>query len=78
ARPGVALYGVNPTPDEPNPMAEVVRLQGRILQVRRVDRGQTVGYGATHRIASPGRIATVAVGYADGYLRSLSSHAFAA
>jgi alanine racemase len=73
ARPGAALYGVAPVPGEPNPMAQVVRLQGKILQVRDVDTPQTVGYGATHRIARRGRIATVAVGYADGYLRSLSN-----
>ncbi|MFQ5784743.1 MAG: alanine racemase [Alphaproteobacteria bacterium] len=78
ARPGVALYGVNPTPDAPNPMAEVVRLQGKILQVRDVDSPQTVGYGAAHRVAAPGRIATVPVGYADGYHRALGNRAFAA
>lgn len=72
ARPGVALYGANPTPNEPNPMAQVVRLQGKILQVREVDSPQSVGYGATHKIEGKGRIATVGVGYADGYLRSLS------
>ena len=72
-RPGVALYGVNPTPDRPNPMNQVVRLQGRILQVREIDAPRTVGYGATHRTAGPTRVATVAVGYADGYLRSLSN-----
>ena len=72
-RPGVALYGGNPCAGRPNPMAQVVRLQGRILQVRDVDSLQTVGYGATHRVARKGRIATVAVGYADGYLRSLSN-----
>ncbi len=73
ARPGVALYGVAPQAGEPNPMAQVVRLQGKIVQVRRVDTPQTVGYGATHRIEGPGKIATVPVGYADGYLRSLSN-----
>jgi alanine racemase len=72
-RPGAALYGVNPLAETPNPMAQVVRLKGRILQVRDVDRGQTVGYGAAHRMARPGRIATIAAGYADGWLRS-SSH----
>lgn len=71
-RPGAALYGVNPLPGQPNPMAQVVRLKGRILQVRDVDRGVTVGYGAAHRMERPGRIATVAVGYADGWLRSAS------
>ena len=73
ARPGVALYGGNPHPGTPNPMAQVVRLQGKILQVRDVDTPQTVGYGATHRITRRGRIATVALGYADGYLRSSSN-----
>ena len=73
ARPGVALYGANPTPGEANPMSEVVHLQGRILQVRRVDTPQTVGYGAAFQAAGPTRIATVALGYADGYLRSLSN-----
>lgn len=77
ARPGVALYGVNPTPDSPNPMAQVVRLKAKILQVRDVDSAETVGYGATHRIAGPSRIATLPVGYADGYLRSLGNRATA-
>ncbi len=72
ARPGAALYGVNPTPGEANPMRQVLRLKGRILQVRDVDRGASVGYGAAHRMERPGRIATVAVGYADGWLRSAS------
>ena len=72
-RPGVALYGLGPVHGQPNPMAHVVRLQGKIAQVRDVDTPQTVGYGAIHQVEGPGRIATVAVGYADGYLRSLSN-----
>ncbi|GAB6053467.1 alanine racemase [Magnetospira thiophila] len=72
-RPGVALYGVNPTPDDPNPMAQVVRLQGKILQVRTIDTPRTVGYGATHRVWGPSRIATVGVGYADGFLRTIGN-----
>ena len=71
-RPGAALYGVNPQPDRFNPMRQIVRLSSRILQVREVDRGQPVGYGATHVMDAPGRLATVAVGYADGWLRALS------
>ncbi len=77
ARPGAALYGVNPTPDRPNPMSQVVRLQGKILQSREIDAPQGVGYGAIHRVAGGTRVATVAVGYADGYLRSLSDQASA-
>jgi alanine racemase len=73
ARPGAALYGNAPQSGAPNPLAQVVRLQGKILQVRDVDTPGTVGYGATHRITGPGRIATVAAGYADGYPRSLSN-----
>ncbi len=76
ARPGSALYGINPTPGKPNPMAQVIRLQGKILQIRDVDTPQTVGYGATHTIARKGRVATVGVGYADGYLRALSNKGF--
>lgn len=71
-RPGAVLYGVNPTPGRPNPMTQVVRVKGRILQVRDVDSGASVGYGAAHRMERPGRIATVAIGYADGWLRSAS------
>jgi alanine racemase len=72
-RIGAALYGVNPTPGRPNPMQPVVRLKAKILQLRDVDRGESVGYGAAHRIDQPTRIATIAMGYADGWLRS-SSH----
>ena len=71
-RPGAALYGINPTPDRPNPMADVVRLEARILQIRRVDTPMTVGYGAAHRVEGPARLATIAVGYADGVPRSAS------
>lgn len=76
-RPGAALYGINPTPDKPNLMTEVVRLQGKIQQVRSVDSSRSVGYGAAHVVTRPSRIATVPVGYADGYLRSASNQASA-
>src|SRR5690625_274252 len=72
ARPGAALYGVNPTPDRPNPMRPVVRLQAKVLQIRTIDKGRAVGYGATFRAKAPTRIATIALGYADGFLRHLS------
>lgn len=73
ARPGAALYGLRPQAGVPNPLRQVLRLQGKILQLRDVDTGTSVGYGATHRVARPARLATVGVGYADGYLRSLSN-----
>jgi alanine racemase len=74
-RPGVCLYGVRPNTDGPNPMRPVVSLESKILQVRQIDAPETVGYGASHRVEGPTRIATLAVGYADGYLRSLSNTA---
>jgi len=73
ARPGVALYGVNPTPGRDNPMRRVVRLRGRVLQVRQIDAPRGVGYGAAFRAGRRMRIATVAAGYADGLLRSVSN-----
>jgi alanine racemase len=72
ARPGAALYGVNPTPGRPNPMQSVVELSGRILQIRNVERGKTVGYGASWTANRASRIAVAAVGYADGLPRLIS------
>jgi alanine racemase len=76
-RPGCALYGINPLPGQPNPMRQVARLDAKVLQIRTIDRPQTVGYGATHRAAGPTRVATIAMGYADGWLRDLSNRGFA-
>jgi alanine racemase len=70
ARPGAALYGINPTPGRPNPMKSVVELTGRILQLRRVERDETVGYGAAWTAKRPSRIAVAALGYADGLMRA--------
>jgi alanine racemase len=72
ARAGAALYGINPTPGRPNPMRGVVRLSVRVLAVRDIPAGATVGYNATWTATRPSRIATAALGYADGFHRSLS------
>jgi alanine racemase len=72
-RPGYALYGGNPNPGRANLMKQVVTLEGRIVQVRLVSDRETVGYGATWMARVPSRIATVSVGYADGYPRSLGA-----
>ena len=77
ARPGAALYGINPTPGHPNPMRLPVRLTARVLAVRDLKPGDSVGYNATWRAARPSRVATVGVGYADGWHRSLSNRGFA-
>jgi alanine racemase len=76
-RPGAALYGIRPHSGRPNPMRPVVTLRGKILQLRYVDRDSTVGYGATHRMTRPGRVATIGAGYADGLLRALGNHGYA-
>jgi alanine racemase len=76
-RPGAALYGVNPTPWAANPMRPVVRLNARILQIREIAAGESVGYNGIWTASRPSRIATIAVGYADGFLRSLSNAATA-
>lgn len=72
-RPGAALYGVNPTPEADNPMAPVVDLKARIVQIRQVERGDSVGYSATWTARRQTRIAVVAAGYADGYFRAAGS-----
>lgn len=73
ARPGIALYGGNPFKREPGPMEPVVTLGARILQLKDIEPGTPIGYGASFVADAPMRVATVGVGYADGYLRSLSN-----
>lgn len=82
-RPGVALYGGNPQPDSgkmgsQNLMQAAAILTGKVLQVRRIDSGESVGYAASFRANRPSMLATVALGYADGIPRSLSNQGFAA
>jgi alanine racemase len=72
-RPGVALYGANPTPGKPNPMQSVVTLEGRVVQLREVEQGATVGYSATWKAQRPTRLAIISIGYADGFLRAASA-----
>ncbi|MBB5703198.1 alanine racemase [Ochrobactrum daejeonense] len=72
ARPGVALYGVGPNTGD-NPILPVLTLSARVIQVRDVDKGAAIGYGGTYIARGPMRVATIAVGYADGWFRSLSN-----
>ncbi|MDE2365191.1 MAG: alanine racemase [Hyphomicrobiales bacterium] len=71
-RPGYALYGGNPTPDAPNPMRPVVALDVPILQTRRIEPGDRVGYNGQWTAPRPTRIAVIAAGYADGIPRGAS------
>jgi alanine racemase len=77
------LYGINPQPGHPetgraNPLRQAVSLDARIVQVRTIAAGDVVGYGARYVADGPRRIATIGIGYADGWLRALSgrSHAY--
>jgi len=73
-RPGYALYGGNPWPaGESNPMSPVVSLEAPILETRWAEPGKTTGYGATYRFEARSRLATIGIGYADGFLRSASN-----
>ena len=71
-RPGAALYGINPQPGHANPLRQAVSLDARIVQTRTIQAGDAVGYGARYVADGTRRIATIAVGYADGWLRALS------
>lgn len=77
ARVGIALFGGNPFGANGIPLRPVLKVQSRILQLREITQETTVGYGATFR-AKPGmKIATVGIGYADGYPWSLGNCGFA-
>ncbi|ATU73144.1 alanine racemase [Komagataeibacter rhaeticus] len=73
-RPGAALYGLAPNADAPNPLQPTVRLQARIVQRRTIKAGDGVGYGLTWHASGPRRIATLGIGYADGFLRQGASN----
>jgi alanine racemase len=70
-RPGVGLYG-GAAQEGGKPMKTVAVATARVLQLRRIDKGESVGYAATFRARRPSMIATVALGYAGGIPRSLS------
>ncbi|WP_217573952.1 alanine racemase [Mesorhizobium sp. GbtcB19] len=76
ARPGAALYGVNPTPKELNPMLPVIRLQAKVAQTREVGAGAGIGYGHAHQADGPLRLATISLGYGDGWHRRAASAAW--
>ena len=77
ARIGIALFGGNPYLGDTPPLQPVLRVQSRVLQLREVSKGTTVGYGATHEAGSDTMIATVGTGYADGYPWSLGNRGVA-
>jgi len=66
----MALYGGNPVPSRPNPYRAVAILTSQVLQLRKLDPGETVGYGAAFTARRPSTLAVVALGYADGLIRA--------
>lgn len=72
-RPGMALYGLNPTPEAKNPMNSAISLETRILQINDLKAGETVGYGCSYTVPENTKSATISIGYADGFLRSGSN-----
>jgi len=77
-RPGIALYGSEPIPDQPIGLKPVMQLTGAVMQIRQIPAGAQVSYGATFSAERAMRVAVISIGYADGLPRSLSScgHAF--
>jgi len=71
-RPGLALYGGVPRAEADGAIQQVVRVEARIVQRRRVEPGDSVGYGATWQASSAAELAILNIGYADGYLRGFS------
>lgn len=71
-RPGIALYGGEALVGQPSPTQPVVTAEARILQIRKARAGDCVSYGASLQLTRDSRLAIASVGYADGYLRSLS------
>ena len=74
-RPGIALYGYQPSDDMQTalPLRPALRLSAQLLQIKTVPPGSRIGYGLTYQVKDATRVGLVPVGYADGYLRSLSN-----
>jgi alanine racemase len=72
-RPGIALYGGRAVNGRKNPMMPAVTLEAPVIQVRECKTGESVGYGATYILPRDTRLAIIALGYADGFIRAASS-----
>ncbi len=75
-RPGIMLYGVSPFPDavaKQQGLQPVMQLQSALISVKRLRKGDSIGYGATWTCPQPMPVGVVAIGYADGYPRHAPS-----
>lgn len=70
-RPGILLYGADPIPGEPNGLRPVMSLESEVMAVREIGVGEPLGYGARFHAERPTRVGLVAMGYADGYPRTV-------
>lgn len=75
-RPGKGLFGLYAPPKEAPPLKSCLKVLGRILQVRSALKGETVGYGATHTLTRKSKLATIGIGFADGYDRRFSNNGY--
>ncbi|HHZ07717.1 MAG TPA: alanine racemase [Rhizobiales bacterium] len=76
ARAGAALYGINPTPGAGNPMRQVVHVAAKVIQTGECTAGTGIGYGHDFLADRPMRLATISLGYADGWPRRARGAAF--
>ena len=75
-RPGAGIYGLSLTKNQNSNIPgiqNVISLRARIVQIQDIPKGATVGYGGTFKAPRPTRVATLGVGYADGYIRDLGN-----
>lgn len=72
-RTGKGLFGLYSPPPDHSPLHPCMRFLGRILQIREAQAGETVGYGATHKLERKSQLATIGIGFADGYDLRLSN-----
>lgn len=72
-RPGIVLYGISPVPSPvASELRPTLRLLSRVVLVRTLPAGHSISYGRTHTTSAPTRVATIGIGYADGWQRHLS------
>ena len=72
-RPGIMLYGDNPCPHISTDLKPVMSLRARVISIKDIAAGESVGYGATWTAPAPARIAALGIGYGDGYPRQLKN-----
>ncbi|MDG4886834.1 alanine racemase [Mesorhizobium sp. WSM4887] len=72
-RPGKSTFGINPLPEGDSPVEQPATVLATVVQVRTVNKGDPVGYSSSWRAPTARRVALVAIGYANGYLRANSS-----